>query len=26
LNALESPLSPTPPPQRGEGLVGAPHG
>lgn len=26
LNALESPLSPTPPPQRGEGLVGASHG
>jgi len=25
LNALESPLSPTPPPQRGEGLAGAPH-
>jgi very-short-patch-repair endonuclease len=26
LNALESPLSPTPPPQRGEGLTGESHG
>ena len=26
LNALQSPLSPTPPPQRGEGLIGASHG
>jgi very-short-patch-repair endonuclease len=26
LEALEPPLSPTPPPQRGEGLSGAPHG
>jgi very-short-patch-repair endonuclease len=25
LNALQSPLSPTPPPHRGEGLVGASH-
>ena len=25
LNALETPLSPTPPPQRGEGLSGASH-
>ncbi|MBA3577994.1 MAG: endonuclease domain-containing protein [Sphingomonas sp.] len=25
LNALEHPLSPTPPPQRGEGLAGASH-
>jgi very-short-patch-repair endonuclease len=26
LNALERPLSPTPPPQRGEGLSGVPNG